>query len=300
MKKANKILMATVAILLSLVLLSTSIVSGIFARFVIKHTATTAITLGRFGVDVSLIPKTSALQNAGADVELVKDEANNILSATVTGLKMIPGMEFPDAFKIQFDGTTNVDVKVSIDFCFQYDIEEFHVPAGVGTLNNSGNGRNFMPIGFTFGAYNDSTSVVGIDYIKDSDSDKTNNITPYNYLDKNTTENYFANGIANLIDVNAISIDSPIDNAVEDEKTDYRIYKEFRLTDGVPKDIAFYSDLNGTAINTLIFGFNWPLTYSSQLYGADTLDLVGTYLASKQYEKTISFTYTIKLEQITG
>ena len=54
MKKSNKILMATVAILLSLVLISTSIVSGIFARFVIEKSGSTAIKFNKFGVDLEL------------------------------------------------------------------------------------------------------------------------------------------------------------------------------------------------------------------------------------------------------
>ena len=296
MKKANKILMATVAILLSLVLLSTSIVSGIFARFVIKHTATTAITLGRFGVDVSLIPNTSALQNAGANVELVKDEANNILSATVTGLKMIPGMDFSDAFKIQFDGTTNVDVKVSIDFCFDYAISDFSVPANVGEVSSR---TYFMPIGFKFGAYYNSSPVIASNYIYDGDSDNTNNITPYHHQGQKNTETFYAKGIQNLIDVTATSCSCTVHTDV----TDYTISKIFDVDDNISDDILFYADTDtaqANPINEFVFGFDWPNDYASEDYDKDTLDLVGTYLASKQYEKTISFTYTIKLEQITG
>ena len=296
MKKANKILMATVAILLCLVLLSTSIVSGIFARFVIKHTATTAITLGKFGVDVSLIPNTSALQDAGAEVKLVKDEANNILSATVTGLKIIPGMDLSDAFKIKFSGTTNVDVDVSIDFCFDYAISDFSVPANVGEVSSK---TYFMPIGLKFGAYYNSSPVIASNYIYDGDSDKTNNITPYHHQGQKNVETFYAKGIQNLIDVTAASRSCTVHTDI----TDYAISKTFYVDDNISDDILFYADTDtakANPINEFVFGFDWPNDYASEDYDKDTLDLVGTYLASKKYDKTISFTYTIKLEQITG
>ena len=54
MKKANRILMATVAVLLSLVLITTSVVSGIFARFTVLQEAKTQMTLNKFGVSLGL------------------------------------------------------------------------------------------------------------------------------------------------------------------------------------------------------------------------------------------------------
>ena len=296
MKKANKILMMAVAILLSLVLISTSIVSGIFAKFVIIKSEGFVAKIERFGVDISLIPNTTALENAGADVESTVDVEGNTISVSVTNLKMIPGMDLSDAFKIKFSGTTNVDVDVSIDFCFDYSIADFSVPANVGEVSAT---TYFMPIGLKFGAYYNSSPVIASNYIYDGDSVKTNNITPYHHQGQKNAETFYAKGIQNLIDVTAASRSCTVHTDI----TDYAISKTFYVNDDISDDILFYADTDtakDNPINEFVFGFDWPNDYASEDYDKDTLDLVGTYLASKQYEKTISFTYTIKLEQITG
>ena len=284
MKKANKILMAIVAILLSLVLLSTSMVSGIFAKFVIQHSAKNTITLGRFGVDVSIIPNTTAFENAGANVELIKDEANNILSATVTGLKMRPGMDFSDALKVRFEGETNVDAFVIITFHFEYMLGDFKIPNGVANVTAT-SGINMMPIGLRFGALMDSTPVISNAY--------AGSTTPYRTQTADDAEDGYVNHIRKNI---YCSFYYNVD-----EDTDTYISKNFDAGD----KILFhpYSDWNSKTVNENVninefeFGFDWPDEYSDNK--GYNYDEAGTYLSQNTtaLSQTISFTYTVKIQQ---
>ena len=54
MRRANKILMATVAILLCLVLITSSVVSTTLAKFVITKSASTSVGFTKFNMEVKL------------------------------------------------------------------------------------------------------------------------------------------------------------------------------------------------------------------------------------------------------
>ena len=302
MRKVKKIVMMTVAILLCLVLFSTSILSGIYAKFVIKKDAQISAYIERFGVNVYIIPNTTKLKEAGATVTPENDK--NSASVTVSGLQMIPGTDLSDAIKIQFEGETKVDLRVSIDFCFKYDLNDFHVPAGMGDLNNGGKGRAFMPIGFTFGAYEGTTSRITTGFID------TYYIPPYNMKSNQDTEMYFTQKLESSLDVTSESFTSILDPSTDDaNKLDYRIYKDFTVTNNTPQDVVFHPDAATTSvIDTLAFGFHWPITYELKnanisenfSYGVDSTNRIGTYLAQNASTQTISFTYTVRIEQITN
>ena len=97
MRKANKIVMSAVAILLCLVLISTSVVSGVFAKFVINQSTTAQVTFGKFGVDVTITPST-------AMASYKKTEVTKGMSATMefNQISFYPGAEYKDALKIEF------------------------------------------------------------------------------------------------------------------------------------------------------------------------------------------------------
>ena len=60
MRKFNKILMMTVAILLTFVLISSCILSGTMAKFVVSKDATTTATLSAFGVTLGYTTESGA------------------------------------------------------------------------------------------------------------------------------------------------------------------------------------------------------------------------------------------------
>mgnify|MGYP007037148426 CR=1 FL=1 len=82
MKKVNKILMATVAILLSLVLISTSVVSGIFAKFVIQKDAVVSVKFKNFGVKLSV----------GREAQVISGPDAKSVSITYDAFEMYPGV----------------------------------------------------------------------------------------------------------------------------------------------------------------------------------------------------------------
>ncbi len=115
MRKVNKILMATVSILLCLVLISTSVVSGIFAKFAINNKGKATASLKAFGATLTMTVDEDALEDAGATVVTAKDDKETTHSVTITGLKMAPGESIMDAVKINISGTAGVDLKVVIE-----------------------------------------------------------------------------------------------------------------------------------------------------------------------------------------
>ena len=95
MKRANKILMVTVAILLSLVLLSTSLVSGIFARFVVKKQADTTVGLEKFGVELTLTPRADAL------IKKSESKAGDSVQIAYEALPLYPGADYSELLNIE-------------------------------------------------------------------------------------------------------------------------------------------------------------------------------------------------------
>ena len=79
MRRANKIFMATVAVLLCLVLISTSIVSGVFARFAITKKAETTVKLEQFGVEIKL----SSVQLASYEEKAKHDDCPDSAASAI-------------------------------------------------------------------------------------------------------------------------------------------------------------------------------------------------------------------------
>jgi hypothetical protein len=121
MRKVNKILMATVSILLCLVLISTSVVSGIFAKFAINNKGKATASLKAFGVTLDMTVAEQKLKDAGATVVTAEDDESITKSVTITGLKMAPGESIMDAVKINISGTAGVRLKVVIEPKVLYD-----------------------------------------------------------------------------------------------------------------------------------------------------------------------------------
>ncbi len=155
MKKVNKILMATVSVLLCLVLITTSVVSGVFAKFAIRKNTTTTMKLEKFGVKIEMsVPDETNLESYGGatvNAEVPDGESGTI---SITGLKMYPGCEFPRAAKFEFSGTPSVDVQLKIIPTVTYS-DTVHTSANyrvpTGTKINLGSATTYyMPLGFTF------------------------------------------------------------------------------------------------------------------------------------------------------
>lgn len=157
MKKANKILMASVAILLSLVLITTSVVSGVFAKFAIKKNTTTTMKLEKFGVTMEVLDPTNY---AKIDTSKTVNDGQNV-SITFNDLIMQPNDYTTSGYlQIKFSGITTVitDLKVWVDIELS---EKFYVPADVFPDYPTYAGKAHMPINIYPNSFKDGTKIGG-------------------------------------------------------------------------------------------------------------------------------------------
>ena len=110
-RKANRILMAIVLILLCLVLMTTSVVSGIFAKYTISKQILMSFSFESFGVTIKIIPS-EELKTAVGDSNITFDAAGNL---TVSNLLMHPGDNFADALKFQITGKPTADAELKVE-----------------------------------------------------------------------------------------------------------------------------------------------------------------------------------------
>jgi hypothetical protein len=162
MRKVNKILMATVSILLCLVLISTSVVSGIFAKFAINNKGSAIASLKAFGATLTMTVDETKLKKAGATVKTDEDKQNVTKSVTITGLKMAPGVELDKIINIELTGTPTVNCRFKLDIDLDFDKNKFIIPGGV--FDEIGQSYMYFPVEFSFGRI-----------------DKDNNYKQYNY-----------------------------------------------------------------------------------------------------------------------
>ena len=108
MRKVNRIMMATVSVLLALVLLTTSILSGVYAKFM--ETDTTSINAGfkALGVSVDLtfdetkisqhdITVSPSYEDAENKEEAIEaDKKDGQYTVTLSGVRLAPGDNLDD------------------------------------------------------------------------------------------------------------------------------------------------------------------------------------------------------------
>ena len=116
MKKTNKILTRALVILLALVLITSSVVSSTFAKYVITKKAETTVGLREFGLDITVTPKLGLL---GDGVQTEKNGKS--LKITYNNLSLKPNDSFKEALEIRVDGTPVVDAKITIDVLVAYN-----------------------------------------------------------------------------------------------------------------------------------------------------------------------------------
>ena len=148
--KKNK-MMRIASVLLVAVLLTTSIISGTFAKYVTEGSVSDLARVAKFGVVVSaendLFSKTYALDDTDAE-----DDEDGF-SVVSTEKVVAPGTKSDDAnpFKITVTGTPEVDVIVTIkiDDCKDVWLQQgwFSDPTGAG--ENFYNASVYYPVVFT-------------------------------------------------------------------------------------------------------------------------------------------------------
>ena len=280
MKKANKILMATVAILLSLVLITTSVVSGIFARFTVLQEAKTKMTLNKFGVSLGLELSDEFVEFLDRE-EVVADMTENgdSISIVIPKFKMAPGDEFWDAVKISVNNTPNVNCTFKLQFDITYNDNDFKVPK---SISGAGSNITFMPIGFKLKTLNASDSSVIANEVDLAYSFLTYGHTQYSYTIPKNLSNYM-----------------DLDHTENDNYTTNYVTKDFSSGTAA----VFHPKNDGTVDNSVnikdfYVGFGYPFNYVRKNYNCDA---IATYLTDKktsaQDPLTFDIKYTVSIEQ---
>ena len=302
MKKANKILMATVAILLSLVLFSTSIVSGIYARFVIEKSGSVPIKFNKFGVGVELTLSDALKAAIGGEQALANCTTvnGNSVSINIDNLAMHPGVRFDDGIQFKLSGSPNTRVKLILDIDIDFDSEQFRVPAKFSS--RWGTDFYVIPVGFTYSLFENETKYeTWCDYYASAwnviSTDKTlvdpeyeilcalyYDFDSYSYKEYNGDYLYYTY-LTGTYDYNTAPMSTNL--AVE---TVIDTNGDFGFT-------GYY----GECINGLNFSIAWPLEMLQNNNGSlnqEQMDKIAAYLCREDNDPTISVSYSIRVEQV--
>lgn len=176
MKNVNKIMMATVSILLCLALLSTSLVSGIFARFVIFRKSTNELVFKNWGITIE----------AGSDIASASINTNASGASASTNLVdyLAPGTHGCIFwFKVEAD---NPEVDFKIDFEGEAEIGDGYTADSKLIRGEDGKPVEYFPIVFYLVAYdlNSDGTIKGVV----TDKNDKGKIMDYTIGDRNSNE----------------------------------------------------------------------------------------------------------------
>jgi hypothetical protein len=233
--------MATVAILLCLVLITTSVVSGIFARFTIYKKSETSVSFQSFGVTVELTPNS----NLKTKSEVKKGDSASVMFEE---LPMAPGDKFYEALCIDIEGTPNVPIIFRATCHIEYNMDQY----------KSGD-DSYMPLGFTIQYEDDDRNDICASYKKNHGTETLEEIIVRNIYNKLFGTKYTKdNKIANVSELDSTS-------------KDYYFIKEYDTTMNFTDDFdAFYlgfefpnkNDAIATALSENAAGYPITIIFS--------------------------------------
>lgn len=305
MRKANKIVMMTVAILLSAVLLTTSALSGTLAKYVTSGGSySESARVAKWGVTVRAWVNDNDIARLRAAGATVNTSETDKAMVTITGLKLKPGDDFSDVIKFEVSGSPEVKARVKLTVQIKhkylkdgkYDYESISVPENVAGLEKT---TYFMPLGYTFGANNASNKYEN-NYFEGTEPWRA-----YDAYNESTKEADIKNSIIGVSKTEAAlvkGVETKIDVTAVDEGTgsndDSYFYKDF--APNIP--IAFHPIGNSSInINQFDMGFVYPLEWPPKDvrcdYTADQLNAVSTYFGEVG-KGQVEMLYTIEIIQI--
>lgn len=291
MRKNNKKLMIVVSVLLSLVLITSSVVSGTMAKYVTSGNSSSSARVAKWGVNVEVDfsdeVKTlckDANQDGTLD-ELVPVAKDGVLTVTLPNLPMAPGVDFTDAILLKISGSPEVKCKLKIDFSLEYTKsgDAFIIPPEIMGTNNS---MIRTPFGYTF-SYKPSTAS---GYIKTIPM-KAWNTGTWQDNDKNATQ-YIANSVIDMTAINADNTGS----------CNYWLEKNFTPNESIvfhPRkaDKTIDKTVN---VNDIAFGWYWPFEHSSNDYFDDgniyNYNAIDEWIVKNQPNVVLKF--TVSIEQV--
>lgn len=267
MRKINKIMMITVSILLTLVLITSSVVSGTFAKYASSGQSSATARVAKWGAVVEI--------TANRPEGVTGTDGDAIIFST-DALKMGPGSDYSNLMTVKFSGTAEVRLKVKIAVDVEFDESTMKIPANVAKSGAPADQyKYFSPMGTTFDAKKGETALTGAK----------------SYLSSPWFEKP-----ANSQDM-AIALENAIVNGFKDNAgfTANGSTAEKEFAPNAP--ISFPIDDNQVA-DTFVLGFDWPTNHTDSTTGYD-YGKIATYIADTFVEDaSLSITYTVTVEQV--
>ena len=281
MRKSNRIMIKVVAVLLILVLFTSTVVSGTLAKYVIQKDATTSVKFEQYGVVVKAwldedFKKALGIKNSDARIDLLASDDG--VAVEFGNVLMHPGYDYSKAIHFEITGTSTRPINVNIytDITLKYS-SIFQTVAG---SDNS----KMLPIGFTF-----SYGTTDPQYI----------VKPWALADARVTdtniEDAIVTGLSEVIDVTNYTNDT-----IHGECATKRDIAAGTPIVFHPKNAEGTVD-NSVSINEFALGFHWPMDYnehptlSAEELGELEVQMVNNGQAKRN--KKLTFKFTVKVEQ---
>lgn len=170
MRKINKIMMITVSILLTLTLITSSVVSGTFAKYASSGQSSATARVAKWGAVVEITANRP---------EVVINTDGDAITFSADALKMGPGSDYSNLMTVKFSGTAEVKLKVKITATVNCDDSKIVIPVSV-----AGKDTCFIPMGIT---------------IKENKNDTTFGYLSNPWLEKTSTNGSIATELQNAI-----------------------------------------------------------------------------------------------------
>lgn len=300
MRKRNKLLMIIVSLLLCLTLISSCLVSSVFAKYVTTDTANVTTVFKKFGITVEA--------EVASELEQYKTVKTD---GTIELQNMIfaPGDSYKDAIRLKFSGDAEVPVKVTLTVNVAYNTGDsnsnrFIVEAGQNG-NNTGSTTPVMPLGFTFGAF-------------EFNPQNPNQAYQYHYANQTVVEPWqVTTTYADATDIDYAIADHILANVNFGDKTTTNTSASLIKTFAADNPVIFHTKSGNTSanINGFEFGFYWPLDcrepidedgdgkyeydfQEMEMYFQSLSDVNNPNYDSTKAPKIQSMTFKITIEQI--
>lgn len=278
MRKANRIMLKAVAILLCLVIFTTCIVSSTFAKFVITKSTKTEMTLEQFGVTLQV--------EVNGDVASIDDSLSvingNSLAITLNPLDMLPGSTYDHAIKVTVsENNRSVPVKITTYFSLKIHPDLYLNKSEFADASMTTAQRYYMPLEFTIGNF------TGTD-------EKT-------YNSQNVTNSWRHSSTATDLEK---TIESEM---LDDIKTMFNAIDASKLMETVNNDTRYYMMKTYDTTTPIVFkdgshsigfGFKWPLIENDDVRSymeTKIADIASEIEENEEYP--LQAVYIIKIEQ---
>ena len=296
MRKANKIVMTTVAILLSAVLLTTSALSGTLAKYVTSAGSySDSARVAKWGVTVDakvsdeLLAATGYTPKVGTENTWQQSE----ITVDLGEFSIKPGDYYADALSFTFNGTAEVKLEVRFYVDMDYLAKNFQVKKEISGYTET---DEYMPVGFKISASD----------TKSSDSTDPHKLLPSWYTGyQGSAEGKMSQEICNFIDM---KYDSAKITSAYNSTTPGYVAKSFNpnskivfhpVTKGTYKTTRTYNeDIN---LNKLSIDLFWPIDRgNSEASDSIDFDAITAYYSSDATKRTVSAKFKIVIVQVNN